>query len=35
MDEWMNYEQFDRQTWHRFFPTDTVRFTQGNFFEIK
>ncbi|MCD7119825.1 type I pantothenate kinase [Limosilactobacillus agrestis] len=35
MDEWMNYEQFDRQTWHGFFPTDSVRLTQGNLDEIK
>ncbi|GGI62658.1 type I pantothenate kinase [Limosilactobacillus caviae] len=35
MDEWMNYEQFDRQTWHSFFPTDSVRLTQGNLDEIK
>lgn len=35
MDEWMNYEQFDRQTWHNFFPTDSVRLTQGNLDEIK
>ena len=35
MDEWMNYEQFDRQTWHRFFPTDSVRLSQDNLDEIK
>lgn len=35
MDEWMNYEQFDRQTWHSFFPTDTVKLTQENLDEIK
>lgn len=35
MDQWMNYEQFDRQTWHSFFPTDTVRLTQDNLDDIK
>ena len=35
MDEWMNYEQFDRQKWHSFFPTDTVRLSQENLDEIK
>ena len=35
MDEWMNYEQFDRQTWHSFFPTNTVRLSQDNLEDIK
>ena len=35
MNEWMNYEQFDRQEWHSFFPTDTVRLSQDNLDEIK
>lgn len=35
MNEWMNYEQFDRQEWHSFFPTDTVRLSQENLDEIK
>lgn len=35
MDEWMNYERFDRQEWHSFFPTDTVRLSQENLDEIK
>ena len=35
MDEWMNYEQFDRQTWHSFFPTNTVRLSQYNLEDIK
>lgn len=35
MDEWMNYEQFDRQTWHSFFPTDRVHLTQENLEAIK
>ncbi|WP_367333452.1 type I pantothenate kinase [Limosilactobacillus sp.] len=35
MDEWMNYEQFDRQTWHAFFPADTVRLNQENLDDIK
>ena len=35
MNEWMNYEQFDRQKWHSFFPTDTVRLSQDNLDEIK
>lgn len=35
MDEWMNYEQFDRQTWHSFFSTDAVKLTQENLDEIK
>ena len=35
MDEWMNYEQFDRQTWHSFFPADSVHLNQENLDEIK
>lgn len=35
MDEWMNYEQFDRQTWHNFFSTNLISLTQGNLDEIK
>lgn len=35
MDQWMNYEQFDRQTWHSFFPTDSVRLTQDDLDHIK
>lgn len=35
MDEWMNYERFDRQEWHNFFPTDKVRLSQENLDEIK
>ena len=35
MDEWMNYEQFDRQTWHSFFPTNKVRLSQDNLEDIK
>ena len=35
MDEWMNYERFERQQWHNFFPTDTVRLSQENLDDIK
>lgn len=35
MDEWMNYEQFDRQTWHSFFPADSVHLSQENLDDIK
>ena len=31
----MNYEQFDRQTWHSFFPTNKVRLSQDNLEDIK
>lgn len=35
MDQWMNYEQFDRQTWHSFFPTNSVRLNQEDLDHIK
>lgn len=35
MEECMNYEQFDREEWHSFFPTDTVRLSQDNLDDIK
>ena len=30
-----NYDHFDRQTWHSFFPSDSVSLTQENLDEIK
>ncbi|TFZ16183.1 type I pantothenate kinase [Limosilactobacillus fermentum] len=35
MDEWINYDQFDRQTWHSFFPSEITFLTQENLDEIK
>ncbi|MDO4856102.1 MAG: type I pantothenate kinase [Limosilactobacillus gorillae] len=35
MDEWINYDQFDRQTWHSFFPSEISFLTQENLDEIK
>ncbi|RGW54998.1 type I pantothenate kinase [Limosilactobacillus fermentum] len=35
MDEWINYDQFDRQTWHSFFPSKITFLTQENLDEIK
>ncbi|MDO4902732.1 MAG: type I pantothenate kinase [Limosilactobacillus sp.] len=35
MDKWMNYEQYDRETWHSFFPADSVRLSQQNLDDIK
>ncbi|PJF06337.1 type I pantothenate kinase [Limosilactobacillus fermentum] len=35
MDEWINYDQFDRQTWHSFFPSEITFLTQENLYEIK
>ena len=35
MDEWINYDQFDRQTWHSFVPSEITFFTQDNLDEIK
>lgn len=35
MDEWLNYDQFDRETWHSFFPSKRVMLTQENLDAIK
>lgn len=35
MDEWLNYDQFDRATWHSFFPSKRVNLTQENLDAIK
>lgn len=35
MNEWLNYDRFDRQTWHSFFPSDKVMLTQENLDDIK
>ena len=35
MDEWINYDQFDRQTWHSFFPSEITFLTQENLDDIK
>lgn len=35
MDEWLNYDQFDRETWHSFFPSKRVSLTQENLDAIK
>ena len=35
MDEWLNYDQFDRATWHSFFPSKRVMLTQENLDAIK
>ncbi len=35
MNEWLNYDQFDRQTWHSFFPSERVLLAQENLDEIK
>lgn len=35
MDEWINYDQFDRETWHSFFPSGRVMLTQENLDDIK
>lgn len=35
MDEWLNYDQFDRTTWHSFFPSEITFLTQENLDEIK
>jgi hypothetical protein len=28
MDEWLNYDRFDRETWHSFFPYGKTFLTQ-------
>ena len=33
--KWINYDQFDRQTWHSFFPSEITFLTQENLDEIK
>ncbi len=35
MNEWLNYDRFDRQIWHSFFPSDKVMLTQENLDDIK
>ena len=35
MNEWLNYDQFDRATWHSFFPSERVLLSQANLDEIK
>ena len=35
MNEWLNYDQFDRATWHSFFPSERVMLSQENLDEIK
>ncbi|WP_251547703.1 type I pantothenate kinase [Limosilactobacillus caecicola] len=35
MDEWLNYDQFDREMWHSFFPSERVMLTQENLDAIK
>lgn len=35
MDAWINYDQFDRATWHSFFPSDRVMLTQEDLDDIK
>ena len=35
MDEWLNYDQFDRATWHSFFPSKRANLTQENLDAIK
>ena len=35
MNEWLNYDRFDRATWHSFFPSERVLLSQANLDEIK
>ena len=35
MDEWLNYDRFDRETWHSFFPYGKTFLTQENLDDIK
>lgn len=35
MNEWLNYDQFDRATWHSFYPSERVLLSQENLDEIK
>lgn len=35
MDEWMNFDEFDRSQWHSFYPTDVIKLTQENLDDIK
>ncbi len=35
MDEWLNYDRFDRDTWHSFFPYGKTFLTQENLDDIK
>ena len=35
MDEWLNYDQFDRATWDSFFPSKRANLTQENLDAIK
>lgn len=35
MDEWINYNRFDRQKWHSFFPNDKVTLSQENLDDIR
>ena len=35
LENYSNYDHFDRQTWHSFFPSNTVSLTQDNLDEIK
>lgn len=35
MDEWLNYESFDRKTWHSFCPNAQTFLTQENLDDIK
>ena len=32
MNEWLNYDQFDRATWHSFFPSERVMLSQENLY---
>lgn len=35
MDEWMDFDKFDRKQWHSFYPTDVIKLTQKNLDDIK